>query len=47
MANPINTIAYSGTIPQFYDELLGPLYFQPYAEFIADEIAAIEPENIL
>jgi ubiquinone/menaquinone biosynthesis C-methylase UbiE len=43
----LNSIAYSGTIPQFYDSLLGPLYFQPYAELLGKIIQKLSPTSIL
>src|SRR6476469_3620736 len=43
----LNSIAYSGTIPKFYDSLLGPLYFQPYAELLAEKIASYTPQTVL
>jgi ubiquinone/menaquinone biosynthesis C-methylase UbiE len=46
MAN-LNSIAYSGTIPQFYDSLLGPLYFQPYAEVVGKIIQSLSPHTVL
>lgn len=43
---PVN-IAFSGSIPPNYDAHLGPLFFQPFAEHLADRIAQLAPRDIL
>ncbi|MEO8085572.1 MAG: methyltransferase domain-containing protein, partial [Bacteroidota bacterium] len=40
-------ITFGGTIPKIYDEVLGPVYFEPYAIDIADRVAALKPATIL
>jgi hypothetical protein len=32
-------IVFSGTIPKIYDEVLGPVYFEPYAIDLAERVA--------
>ena len=39
--------AFSGSIPNLYHEHLGPLLFLPYAEAMADKVAALGPRRIL
>jgi ubiquinone/menaquinone biosynthesis C-methylase UbiE len=38
---------FSGSIPSLYDEYLGPLIFEPYADDIARRISALDPERVL
>lgn len=40
-------ILYSGAIVRMYDETLGPVYFEPYAEETAGRVAAIKPLHVL
>jgi ubiquinone/menaquinone biosynthesis C-methylase UbiE len=39
--------AFGGSIPQFYDHFLGPLFFLPYAKEIAARVAALKPKKVL
>lgn len=39
--------AFAGSIPALYDQYLGPLLFQPYAEELARRAAALDPQRIL
>jgi ubiquinone/menaquinone biosynthesis C-methylase UbiE len=41
------TFSFSGSIPENYDEYLGPLIFEPYALDIAGRISALQPATIL
>lgn len=43
---PINT-AFSGSIPTHYDAGLGPLFFEPYAQHLAQRVAALRPKALL
>lgn len=45
MANGDNR--FSGAIPQLYDKLMVPLLFAPWAELLAERIAALKPADIL
>jgi ubiquinone/menaquinone biosynthesis C-methylase UbiE len=38
---------FTGSIPQLYDQYLGPLLFEPYAEEVARRTAALQPSRIL
>jgi ubiquinone/menaquinone biosynthesis C-methylase UbiE len=40
-------IAFSGSIPENYDEHLGTLFFEPYAKDLAARIEALQPASIL
>ncbi|CAN5436018.1 methyltransferase domain-containing protein [soil metagenome] len=40
-------ITFGGAIPKIYDEVLGPVYFEPYAIDIADRVASLKPATIL
>lgn len=39
--------AFAGSIPALYDQYLGPLLFQPYADELARRAAALNPRRIL
>lgn len=39
--------AFSGSIPEFYDRLLVPLIFQPYAIDLAQRAARVQPQDLL
>ena len=39
--------AFAGSIPAIYDQCLGPLLFEPYAEDLAARLALMEPGRIL
>jgi SAM-dependent methyltransferase len=39
--------AFGGSIPQFYDNFLGPLFFLPYAKETAARVAALKPKRVL
>ncbi len=38
---------FSGSMPQFYDGLLGPLFFLAYAAETASRVAALRPQRVL
>jgi len=38
---------FAGSIPKIYEAYLGPLLFQPYADDMAERIAALAPKHIL
>jgi ubiquinone/menaquinone biosynthesis C-methylase UbiE len=38
---------FSGSIPSLYDRYLGPLIFEPYAEDLANRVAALHPQRVL
>ena len=40
-------VAFSGSIPQYYDSFLGTMYFEPYALDLAKRINKISPKNLL
>ena len=41
------SIAFSGNIPRYYDLYLGPMFFEPYARYMASKIETIAPNRIL
>ena len=43
---PIN-VQFSGSIPRNYDEHLGPLFFEPFSELLAERVAALAPSAVL
>jgi len=45
-ARPIN-VQFSGSIPRNYDVHLGPLFFEPFSELLAERIAALAPSAVL
>ncbi len=40
-------ISFGGSIPKIYDEVLGPVYFEPYAIDIAERAAKLNPASLL
>ena len=44
---PRQDSVFSGSIPQIYDDHLVPLIFQPYADDLAERMAARSPEQVL
>jgi ubiquinone/menaquinone biosynthesis C-methylase UbiE len=38
---------FSGSIPEFYDRLLVPLIFEPYARDLAERVAKLGPQSVL
>jgi ubiquinone/menaquinone biosynthesis C-methylase UbiE len=38
---------FSGSIPPIYDNYLGPLIFEPYAQDLANRLSALNPERVL
>jgi len=48
MSAELNSIAaFRGSIPKIYDEVLGPVYFEPYAIDTANRVARLNPSNVL
>ncbi len=45
-ARPIN-VQFSGSIPRNYDDHLGPMFFEPFSELLAERIAALAPAAVL
>lgn len=41
------SIAFSGSIPKFYDSFLGPMFFEPFALELAGRINNIQPNSLL
>ncbi|WP_257165121.1 class I SAM-dependent methyltransferase [Bradyrhizobium sp. SRS-191] len=39
--------AFTGSIPQIYDQLLVPMIFAPYAQDLADRVARFTPQHVL
>lgn len=39
--------AFSGNIPVHYDQYLGPLFFEPFAEQLAERISRVAPLSVL
>jgi ubiquinone/menaquinone biosynthesis C-methylase UbiE len=44
---PNNDTAFAGSIPERYDQYLGPLLFQPYAKEVAARVSRWRPDHIL
>ena len=44
MSDPLS---FSGSIPKMYDEILGPVYFEPFAIETAKRVSMIHPATIL
>ena len=40
-------IQFAGSIPELYDRYMVPLLFRPYAELVAERVAAFQPKRIL
>lgn len=40
-------ISFGGSIPKIYDEVLGPVYFEPYAIDISERAAKLNPASLL
>ena len=40
-------ISFGGSIPKIYDDVLGPVYFEPYALDIAARAAKLKPSTLL
>ncbi|MBB6270623.1 ubiquinone/menaquinone biosynthesis C-methylase UbiE [Pedobacter cryoconitis] len=47
MNTETKTTAFSGSIPQNYDEYLGPLLFEAYAIDMARRVGLLQPANVL
>ena len=47
MTQQVVPIAFSGSIPPYYDNFLGPLFFEPFALDMAKRIRPFQPENLL
>jgi len=47
MTETVPNITFGGSIPKIYDEVLGPVYFEPYAIDIAERAAKLNPSAIL
>src|SRR5512144_2226001 len=39
--------AFSGSIPELYEDYLVPLIFEPYASDLADRVASVAPRRVL
>jgi ubiquinone/menaquinone biosynthesis C-methylase UbiE len=39
--------SFGGSIPKIYDEILGPVYFEPYAIDTAARVSKLNPANVL
>ena len=39
--------SFGGSIPKVYDEILGPVYFEPYAIDTAERVALLNPSHVL
>jgi ubiquinone/menaquinone biosynthesis C-methylase UbiE len=40
-------VSWAGSMPEFYDRMMGPALFEPYARYVADRAAAIAPARVL
>ena len=48
MTTGVNTsLTFGGNIPRIYDEILGPVYFEPYAIDMAARAASLHPDALL
>ncbi|HEY5676342.1 MAG TPA: class I SAM-dependent methyltransferase, partial [Myxococcales bacterium] len=49
MSGPAATAdaVFGGSIPEIYDRLLVPVFFEPYAEDLARRVAALRPRDVL
>lgn len=47
MASTGSERRFTGSIPDIYDELMGPVFFQPYAEDMASRVARLLPHQVL
>lgn len=47
MAEVKTNISFGGSIPKIYDDVLGPVYFEPYAVDMAKRVAALNPAATL
>lgn len=47
MSKPGTDTAFAGSIPEFYDSVLVPLIFEPYAVDLARRVAALGPSRVL
>jgi ubiquinone/menaquinone biosynthesis C-methylase UbiE len=43
----VETDVFEHSTPSLYDRYMGPLLFEPYARYVADRIAELEPRRIL
>lgn len=43
----METDVFKHSAPSLYDRFMGPLLFEPYAEYLAERLAALKPERIL
>src|ERR1043165_8615676 len=41
------SLSFSGSIPEMYDNILGPSYFEPFAIETAARVAALNPLSVL
>lgn len=44
---PDNSTQFTGSIPQYYDRAMGPVFFQPYAALMAERVASLSPKRVL
>jgi ubiquinone/menaquinone biosynthesis C-methylase UbiE len=47
VAAMVETDVFKHSTPSLYDRYMGPLLFEPYARYVADQIAELEPRRIL
>ena len=47
MDGPGSDAVFAGSIPEFYDEYLVPLIFEPYAQDLAARVAGLDPAQVL
>src|SRR5688500_14598069 len=43
---PLN-IAFSGSIPANYEDYLGPLFFEPFAQYMNEAVGKLKPSSVL
>src|SRR5438477_2961960 len=43
----VDTDVFKHSTPSLYDRYMGPLLFEPYAKYVAERVALLEPERIL
>jgi len=43
----VDTDVFKHSTPSLYDRYMGPLLFEPYAKYVAERVALLEPQRIL